>query len=178
MIDLTDVPPTRPLPSRRRAADQELLRDVVLAEHGNAPARRRRRGVTLATATVIGVTVIGGVAAATVFLTPQPATDRTVARCYSTISSNFGEDFPGTSMANASSPGQVAPEVPPVAVQNCAAAWRAGAVTTPGTHAVPNSAGEYPVPPLVACVLPSGEAAVFPGPPSTCADLGLADLEE
>lgn len=33
--------------------------------------------------------------------------------------------------------------------------------------------GTFPVPPLVACVLPSGQAGIFPGDSVTCTSLGL-----
>jgi len=177
MIDLTDVPDSGPLPHARRAADQAMLRTIVASDHTPAP---RRRGRIAIVSVVVGVCVVaaGGAAAAGVLLAAKPATDRDTGRCYSTVSSNFGDDFPGTSMGNAARPGGTAPELPPVAVENCAAAWRAGAVVAPGSHPSPNASGEYPVPPLVACVLPSGEAAVFPGPPSTCAGLGISVLKD
>ena len=177
MIDITDVPDGRPIPDARRAADQAMLRAVVVAEPAHTPRRTHRVAIV---SVVVGLCVVaaGGAAAASILFTAKPATDRTTGRCYSTISSNFGDDFPGTSMANAARPGGTAPELPPVAIENCAAVWRAGAMTTPGSHPSPNVAGEYPVPPLAACVLPSGEAAVFPGPPSTCASLGLSALQD
>lgn len=177
MIDLSDVPEARRLPSARWRADQEMLRALASLEGSRAPRRTRRAVVVTGFA---GVTLLaaGGVAAAVALLAAQPATDRSVGRCYSVISSNFGDDFPGSSMSNAARPGQTAPELPPVALENCAAAWRAGAMTAPGTQPTPNAAGQYPVPALVACVLPSGEAAVFPGPASTCSRLGLPDLKE
>jgi hypothetical protein len=49
-------------------------------------------------------------------------------------------------------------------VDACAALWRDGTLGSPG------STGSA-VPPLVACVLPSGAVGVFPGGPSTCAQL-------
>jgi hypothetical protein len=177
MIDLTDVPDARRMPRVRWEADQELLRALASSEGGRAP-RRARRGVVVAGFAGMTLLAAGGVAAAGALLAAQPATDRSVGRCYSVISSNFGDDFPGSSMSNAARPGQTAPELPPVALENCAAVWRAGALSAPGTQPVPDAAGEYPVPPLVACVLPSGEAAVFPGPPSTCASLGIPELSE
>lgn len=177
MIDLSDVPEVRPIRETRRAADQAMLRALVVSEHRNTP-HRSRRVATVSVIAGLGVVVVGGVAAAGVLLAAKPATDRTTGRCYSTISSDFGDDFPGSSMANAARPGGATPELPPVALEDCAAAWRAGAMAAPGSNPSPNAAGEYPVPPLVACVLPSGQAAVFPGPPTTCAALGLAPLKE
>lgn len=177
MIDLTRVPETRPVPGTRWAADQAMLRSVVCADPRTAPRRTRRLAVVSLVAGLCVITA-GGVAAAGALLTARPATDQVTGRCYSTISSNFGDDFPGTSMANAATPEGAAPDLPPVAIVDCAAAWRAGALKAPGTHPSPNAAGIYAVPPLAACVLPSGEAAVFPGPPSTCESLGLAALRD
>ena len=37
----------------------------------------------------------------------------------------------------------------------------------------PSPGADNPVPPLVACVMPDGTAAVFPGTRATCATLGL-----
>jgi hypothetical protein len=63
------------------------------------------------------------------------------------------------------------------AISVCAALWRQG-ILHPGPQgardrATAGPAGSSQVPPLVACVLPGGTAAVFPGPPSTCATLSL-----
>jgi hypothetical protein len=98
-------------------------------------------------------------------------------RCYSGISTDYGDDFPGTTVAVASSPGSTPADVPPQLVQACAAVWRAGILQLNQSQVGGAPAGTYPVPPLVACVLPSGQAAVFPGQPDTCDGLGLAPLE-
>jgi hypothetical protein len=177
MIDLADVPDDRPLPRARFEADQELLRALAFAEGGRT-TRGARRGVIVAGFAGVMLVAAGGVAAAGALLAGQPATDRSIGRCYTAISTDFGDDFPGTSMSNAARPGQTAPELPPLALENCAAAWRAGVIAAPGTQPKPDAAGEYPVPPLVACVLPSGEAAVFPGSAGTCSILGLPPLDE
>jgi hypothetical protein len=39
----------------------------------------------------------------------------------------------------------------------------------------PSPGADNPVPPLVACVMPDGTAAVFPGTRASCVTLGLPD---
>jgi hypothetical protein len=60
-------------------------------------------------------------------------------------------------------------------VDICAAYWRSGVFQfgkPPDINAVPTG-NAYSVPPLVACVLPSGQAGIFPGDDTTCESLGL-----
>jgi hypothetical protein len=42
----------------------------------------------------------------------------------------------------------------------------------------PDTRTDHPIPPLVACTLDNGVAAVFPGDEQTCARLGLPRLAE
>jgi hypothetical protein len=74
---------------------------------------------------IIGVPVLIGATAAAMDLLPaRSASVRDSGRCYSSVSSDFGAGFPGTTVANAASPQSAAPDVPPLVVQDCAAAWR------------------------------------------------------
>jgi hypothetical protein len=182
MIDITDVPAARPVPAARRAADMSLLAGIA-ASPGRQP-RISRRGWTTAAVAACAVAACG-TASAIVFLPAQPARVHDSARCYLRASTDFGDSFPGTTiaMAIAVPHGQPPPSKPPAvnvpaqAISVCGALWRQGflrpgaariARPAPGTH--------DPVPPLVACVLPSGQAAVFPGTTHTCARLGLPPM--
>ena len=180
MIDFDDLPDLRPLSAERRAADEALLRETVRAA---APTRVRRRLVLVASAAVGAVLVVGGVAAAGSILSARSADDRGSARCYSAVSSDFGDGFPGTTVGVAVAPGRSAADVPSQVLEVCSSVWAAGLFRPggPQASAAPGQRSgtlptDLPVPELDACVLPSGQAAVFPGPAGTCARLGLAPL--
>ena len=61
----------------------------------------------------------------------------------------------------------------------CSALWQIGLIQ-PGKVVTDAAAspGDHTVPALAACVLPSGEAAVFPGDATTCARLDLRTLTD
>ena len=181
MIDLENVPQLRELTPERRDADEALLRHAVRS----APLdRRRRRLRVVAGAGVAAVVVVGGVAAAGSVLSARDADVRNSARCYSAVSSDFGDGFPGTTVGVAAAPGQSAADVPSQVVELCSSVWAAGVFAPGGAQASASAGGKSgtlptdgPVPVLTACMLPSGEAAVFPGPAGTCGQLGLAPLK-
>jgi hypothetical protein len=180
-MNLHDLGQTPSLPETRRSADLARLRAAMRDDprrEAVGRARWTRRGFTFTAATVIALG--GGAAAAAVVyqLAPQHATVSSHGRCYWQVSDEFGDDFPGTTAATDADDKGWTPDVVATLVDGCAAIWRAGAFQEgkPGIRSEVRSAGDYPVPPLVACVLPGGEAAVFPGDPATCADLGLPAL--
>lgn len=138
------------------------------------PSRQvfRRRRLVLCTGVAALVLAGGGTAAVALgVLGRDHVTDHSSARCYSKVSKNFGENFPGTTVASpADSRGQDGQIRAPIAT--CAEAWRVGEMQ--GIR--PDQANPpYLVPDLVGCVLPGGSAAVFPGPATTCHELGLPD---
>lgn len=181
MIDIDDVP-TRPVPASRAAADKRLLRQLVSSQPVSHP--RRRRLLVVGALAAVGLT--GGTAAAAYsILAPQRAPQRDTARCYATISHDTGDGFPGTTVAIAAPTRGARPQVPPLAVQTCAQLWHRGFLTRAGFKAPSGPLGpdglppaNHRIPPLVACVLHSGQAAVFPGNPHTCDDLQLPALRE
>lgn len=138
-----------------------------------------RRASVIAGAAVF---LLGGGATATALivqhLSSQEAGVTTHGRCYSQVSSNYGSDFPGTTAVNAADQSGWTPDLVSTLVADCAATWRAGALREqgPGPHPASSPSAPFPVPELVACVLPDGEAAVFPGDASTCGRLGLPEL--
>lgn len=174
------------IPADRRHADIARIRMATApapsrsGRQGRPVGRWGRRGVTLA---VAGMIAAGGAAAATAtivrHLEPEQATVSTHGRCYWEASSTYGDDFPGTTAVNATSADGWTPRLVATLLADCAATWRAGAfqIGSPGIHS-DVTGDEYPVPDLVACVLPDGEAAVFPGDSTTCDRLGLPRLQE
>ncbi len=158
----------------RAAFRQELVRTV------SAGPRRRTSRVRAMLAGGLGICVVGGGAAVAYSVISQaPVTDHRMARCYSSDEYVSGPDFPGTSVAEAgtaSAPGRVGD-----AQRACAAVWRVG-ILRPGVNgatAPPANAGPFPVPDLFVCVLPDGQAAVFPtfpGNTSNCSEFGLPGL--
>lgn len=178
MIDNSDLR-SWPVPRRRREADTALLAELVRSSSTVPAARRHRvhlpRRVLFIGGLLAGLLAGGGVAAAVVALQPQAPAVRDIARCYSEVSTDFSTSFPGTEVAIATQPGGTqSTDVPSQVVSLCGAIWRVG---FPSHGSTSVSTGQNnPVPALVACVLPSGEAAVFPGDSSTCAKLGLPDM--
>jgi hypothetical protein len=142
-----------------------VYKDRRWRQRWNATSRRKK---TIVGALVAGsLAIAGGGTAIGVALTGSaPVTDRSSARCYSEVSHDFGPDFPGTTVGVAygsdGSGGQVT-----APVQLCASLWQSGELGAGGP------AANGTAPQLTGCVLPNGIAAVFPGPPSVCQDLGL-----
>jgi hypothetical protein len=165
--DLTLLP-AEPFPLDRRDRLRGELVALVHADSATRPRRKLNRFMLAGGAAVL-VVAGGGTAAAIAYFGSTPVTDRTSARCYSAISTDFGSEFPGTTIAAAqASDGSGGQVVAPI--EACAAAWRVGIPQ----GIPPNKANPpYPVPNLAGCVLPDGSAAVFPGPADTCQRLGL-----
>lgn len=171
-----------PLPPDRKRADIARLR-LAIALESTAPSagyQRWSRRTAVAVGAVV-LTIGGGTAAAATILkhlNPEPATVTTSGRCYWKISTNFEEDFPGSTAAVATRSDGWTPDLVSNLVEMCAAEWRAGAVpqSQGENDPEPSSTGDYPIPELVPCVLPDGQAAVFPGDSATCDRLGLPGL--
>jgi hypothetical protein len=181
MIDDTNLR-TWQVPPQRRAADKMLLAEVMAEPNSpkqrSTPRLHLTRRAILVVSLVGGIITAGGVAAAVVTLRPQNPSVRDTARCYSKVSTNFSSSFPGGEVGiaqqlnpatNASVPTNT--DVPSQVISLCATMWSWG-FSKPGIGA-PRTSENNPVPSLVACVLPSGEAAVFPGNAATCTKLGL-----
>jgi hypothetical protein len=184
MTVLDDLPTGPRLRPARADADKAELAHVVREASEAVPhlVRRLRIGPLSARATIAGVVVAGalagGGAAAAVLLSPQRPTVFDEARCYSEASTDFSASFPGTSVAVASAVGsQSGVDVPDQALEACGAVWRQGLLVT-GSSGVVQGSGipDHQVPSLAVCVLPSGEAAVFPGGTGTCGGLGLPPM--
>lgn len=134
----------------------------------------RRRRVRYTLGAVLGLAIMGaGTATAVVILQPAPVTDHHTARCYQEVSTNFGDDFPGITVAEAVANDNATDGEVRAPIQVCAATWEAGAFPVRDYRAYPPPSSPSPVPELIGCVLPDGTAAVFPGNAATCDRLGL-----
>jgi hypothetical protein len=158
-------------PAPRRAALRALLVETASASRPAAPYRPRSR---ILIGGVAAITLVGGGGAIALSqLGSSSVSDRQSARCYSEASYSPGDKFPGTTIGqpnSATGSGQV-----DSAIEVCAALWRAGILQPGVPTAVPRpDKAAYPVPQLVACVLPDGRAAVFPGAPGLCLQMNLA----
>lgn len=167
---LPPTPTARALP----AAVLDRRRAHLVTEIGRPPSRRSTARLTVVTGTV-ALTLLGGTAAAFVAFAPATTAPQT-ARCYSTLTHDESDTFPGTSVTLAEPTDGT--QVGFNALNQCTAIWRAGIlqVGTPGTVIAPNPGATHPVPTLTACRLDNGYAAVFPGDTATCAHLGLPQL--
>lgn len=184
MTMLDDLPDRLEPRAARAAADKAVLSSIVVEprrEHfswAKSGGRRKLSGRVIVVGALVAGVLAGGGAAAAVLLAPQRPTVFDQARCYSEPSSDFSDAFPGTSITTPTEVGQSGPiDVPDQALDACSAVWRQGLLVYGSPHVLSGpGTSDNRVPPLVVCVLPSGEAAVFPGDAETCASLGLPPM--
>lgn len=166
-MTLFSPPPSRPLPAEHRDSMRRQLETIVTEWPGR---RRSRKRALVGAGVAVALCSAGGAA---YVQQSQPVTNHGLARCYSVASLAGGDQFHGTTIAAAGRPGSTAQVDQAVSV--CAALWRQG-LLVPGAARAGNPPGgtaAHRVPPLVACVMPDGTAAVFPGNSHTCPSLGL-----
>lgn len=127
---------------------------------------RRRKGPVIATG--IAAIALATGAAGYAVAAHQPVTDRSQARCYAVANLNSNR-YTTFGHATRRGSGEIAD-----AVSVCAALYRQGIMKL-GVGIVREGpvVGDQNVPPLIACTLTNGTAAVFPGRHGTCAALGL-----
>jgi hypothetical protein len=152
------------LPAPRREAARRQLEQVV---ERSGPARLPRRVKPAAiTAGAVAIVLTTGAFAYAAY---ESVTDRTQARCYTEASLASNRYVAIAEASDSLSKADVRN-----AVDVCAALYRQGILRL--GHRVDysvHSRVSYAVPPLTACTLPAGVAAVFPGSSGTCAKLGL-----
>ena len=157
-----------------QVAERHLAMLASLAAHSDQVRSRRRwrRSVAFIPAGVL-VTAGAGVGTAAAFgVFSQAPADRGIAHCYATADL----DDPGnhTDFMVAVSPQEVHPggigDAAAAAMEVCAGGWAQGrfSATDPKVSDPHPDRTDFPVPPLVACVLPDGSVGVFPGDPRTC----------
>jgi hypothetical protein len=167
------LPATRDLAPARITAMRTELEAFAARDEPATRWWRKRRNITGGLVVALIVATGGGTAAAYAYLHPRAVTDKGSARCYSEPVYVRGATFAGTTIASAAGGGSDGSIQD--ALDTCASLWQAGALRLGVPHVIPPVAGaRYPVPALVGCTLPDGIAAVFPGPPDTCNQLGLA----
>lgn len=167
------LPETRDLPPEQILAMRAELEAFVAREEPATRWWRKRRNVTGGFVIALIVATGGGTAAAYAYLHPRAVTDKGSARCYSEAVYVPGAKFAGTTVASAVGDGGNGTVQD--ALDVCASVWQVGALRAGAAHGGPPVAGAtYSVPALVGCTLPGGMAAIFPGPPDTCNQLGLA----
>jgi hypothetical protein len=176
MNQLKNLPAERPLP---HADERRLLLERQVTGASPAGSRRRFPVRMVVAATGVSVLLVGGTAAASfvAFRAPsQPPVDGT--RCYTVASLEGGDDFAGTTVARATAADSTRTDA--AAVELCADLWRQGFLRAgaPGLLDPTGGATDLPVPPLTACTLDNGIAAVFPGDEHLCTSLGLPRLAE
>jgi len=175
-----------PRPTLSDAARQRhlaMLADLAAGTPGRRRWRRWRRWTRRRKFTVTGLSLLlaGGVGigvAGASGLFSAPPVDQISARCFATADlhdpDNWFEFNAGPALGNGNS------DTPAHAVDVCSAEWEDGRLSSTAKKAFvdpPSPPEHHPVPPLIACVLRSGEVGVFPGTEQTCHDLDLPVAE-
>ncbi|MEJ3748714.1 hypothetical protein WEI85_36235 [Actinomycetes bacterium KLBMP 9797] len=178
LSDLFDLPPARPLPEARVTAREQRI--VQYAAETTRPPRTRKAARYAALLAGASVLALGGTAAAA-YVAFKPATVPVAdgLRCYTKATLDGGdENFYGTTIARArAADGTRSVEG---AVESCRGLWDQGFLLPNQKQPARPEAlrPDQPIPPLVACTLDNGLAAVFPGTAETCRELGLPRLAE
>lgn len=178
MSKLANLPPERTMPEARMLTRERHIVDFATARAGRQRATRRtaRYVALIAGASTL---LIGSTAAAYVAFRPATVPIADEVRCYSKASLEGGDqDFYGTTVTHAKAPDGT--RNAGTAVESCSALWRQALMRLDDKQVGGPDTGrfDHPVPPLVACTLDNGIAAVFPGDTQTCARLGLPRLAE
>jgi hypothetical protein len=191
---LLPAPGDPALPNDRQLLlEDHLMREIQHQQNASAASTSRRRSRRRFVYFVVPgflLALAGGAVAATTLMGSSPASEPNSVRCYSEAelsaehsSMGMAEPVSGTSPADISA-------TVSAAINACAGLWestllqpgKVGRPTVqPGEPLIIPSAtpGQGKVPFLTACVLESGEAAVFPGNERhLCQNLGLAQLAD
>ncbi len=175
----------RSLPSHQLSdAARERHRAMLASLSADTPTRRRsirrrthrRAGIAAGIAFVLVGGAGVGTAAALGLLSPKPPADRRIAHCYTTDSLTSPDNREDVTVATGSAGNPSLRDAASSAVDICRGGWQQGRYSEGGTKILLDPQPppwNYPVPPLVACVLKSGEVGVFPGDSTTCQNLGL-----
>jgi hypothetical protein len=160
-----------------------LTRERHIVDFATEPTGRqrvaRRTARYVAIITGASALLIGSTAAAYVAFRPATVPIVDQVRCYSKASLEGGDtDFYGTTVTHAAAPDGT--RNAGTAIEACSPLWRQALMRINDKQVGGPDTGrfDHPVPPLVACTLDNGVAAVFPGDERTCARLGLPRLAE
>lgn len=167
--------PTRELSDRARDQHRRMIAELAARPAARPPWYRRRWVLMLAA--IVGLSGAGLGTAAALGLFSAPPTDRRIAYCFTTT--DLGDPSNRVAVAVATPPDGGLPSLGDAAtgaLDICSGGWLQGrlSATDPKVLLDPKPPPwNYPIPPLVVCVLPSGEVGVFPGSAATCERLGL-----
>lgn len=163
--------------------DRARIRAALLTEVAGTDAapgrirwRLRRPGVAVAASAILVAAGAGSATAVVLHQRSVAAAPAGSARCYSQVSRDKGESFPGATVIvgnpGLNLSGNTATVNDPVPL--CVKAWRVGIL--PGTEHQPplDQNARHPVPDLAACVDAAGSVSVYPGKPQVCASVGMA----
>ena len=178
MTDIDRLPPDRAMTRVRRDALRDVLEEQVRKSH-RPWWRRSWQGLAVGGG-AFTLVLAGG--AATAYVAFKEPADKASVLCYSNPDLD-SSSVPGLRVAvaekmpanSASSNSNTVAIDDPVAA--CSQAWQDGLLKSDDSGAVsPDAVTAHQVPPLVACTLDEGVAAVFPGDPLTCERLGLPQV--
>lgn len=167
-------------PSVDKVATKTLEHRVmaIVAANGSTPSQARRSRHKIRRVVAVGCAVAGALSGGSVayahFAKNVEPSYRGEARCYTVASLKGGANFYGLTVAASGNPKVTA--VVTNALATCEVDWRDGFLEL-GKRPLRNQLppDQRTVPPLVACVLNDGIAAVFPGTSATCSRLGLSN---
>lgn len=167
MLTTDELPAPRPFPVRRRTSSRLALERAVAS-------RDRYRWNRPSGALSAGMGVLATTGAVGAYMAFAPVSDTSRVRCYTTTNLGSDDDYQGTDAAIANSdPDSSSPVEVTDPVGLCASLWRSGVLVADQGQPGAPAAGTRTVPELVACTLPDGVAAVFPGGAGTCERVGL-----
>lgn len=165
--------------------ERQLRMISELAEDRHVPTPRshgrptRRRAVLIAGIAVVTAGAGVGTAAALGLLSAKP-TDRRFASCYATDDVHSTTNHLDITVATPSGADPTEKDAANSALDICTGAWQQGRLSSTDPHVKEDP--EPPpwnrkVPPLIACVLPSGQVGIFPGTEPSCQQMGLPAAE-
>lgn len=149
------------------------LIDKLTTQPRKAPRRWRKWAIVMTVAVGFSGVGLGTAAAFGLFSSP---TDRRIANCYTTADLHDPTNREDFSVATSPNEDPTLHDAAASALDICAGGWQQGrfSTTDPMISLDPKPPPwNYPIPRLVACVLPSGAVGVFPGDDTTCTRLGL-----
>lgn len=177
----------RHLPRYELPAHVEAEQLCMLSELTRTEPRRTRLGVATArhraavvAASVVVLLGVGAGAAAALGVFAAKPTDRTIGVCYATANLDRADNHFDIAVAQDGGGNPSERDAASSAREICGGAWQQGRLTStpPYTREEPlPGPADREVPPLVVCVLRTGQVGVFPGAADTCSALRLAVAE-
>lgn len=183
---LPGAPRVPELAPRVRQQHEAIILEQLAARAAAKPAqsmpkpgrrRARRAGAGFAAALLAGVCGATAIAA----LSPQHASDPVGVRCFAVATKQFDDESLFLPMIVVDTTSTASDEIasnPARATELCSQPWEGGELSATAPYLRSPAAqgtGTSRAPELIACILPSGQSAVFPGGRDTCQRLGLPE---